>query len=182
MQVHVCEVVGSNPRTVYWIDMTFFTLICCKNVLFAWKDQNRWKRGQCFKKLIDYRNANGAKHVYRDAGVGRPHVVRLHDADDARRHPDKVLALRRRVLSPVQGREGRPRRHRLLLVLHDRDHRHWPSQVHRHSGQKTGVVNILVHPDFHWLNSFATNFREFHWQYLAWLYKRGKHGSRHCYF
>ena len=25
------------------------------------------------------------------------------------------------------------------------------------------VINKLVHPDFHWPNSFATNFREFHW-------------------
>ena len=26
---HVREVVGSNPGTVNWMDMTFFTLICC---------------------------------------------------------------------------------------------------------------------------------------------------------
>ena len=23
---------------------------------------------------------------------------------------------------------------------------------------------MVVHPDFHWLNSFATDFREFHWR------------------
>ena len=28
---HVPEVVSSNPGAVYWMDMTFFTLICCKN-------------------------------------------------------------------------------------------------------------------------------------------------------
>ena len=31
MEAHVPKVVGLNPCTVCWIDMTFFTLICCKN-------------------------------------------------------------------------------------------------------------------------------------------------------
>ena len=30
-EAHVPKVVGSNPGTVHWMDMTFFTLICCKN-------------------------------------------------------------------------------------------------------------------------------------------------------
>ena len=30
-ETHVPKVVGSNPGTVYWMDMTFFTFICCKN-------------------------------------------------------------------------------------------------------------------------------------------------------
>ena len=25
------KVVGSNPSAIYWMDMIFFTLICCKN-------------------------------------------------------------------------------------------------------------------------------------------------------
>ena len=25
------KVVASNPRAVYWMDMTFFTMNCCKN-------------------------------------------------------------------------------------------------------------------------------------------------------
>ena len=29
---HVQEFVGSNPGAVYWVGMTFFTLICCKIV------------------------------------------------------------------------------------------------------------------------------------------------------
>ena len=28
---HIREVVGSNPSAVYGMEMTFFTLICCKN-------------------------------------------------------------------------------------------------------------------------------------------------------
>ena len=43
------------PGAVYWMDMTFFTLICCKNcsghILFNLtslfeKTKNKWKRGQ----------------------------------------------------------------------------------------------------------------------------------------
>ena len=30
---HDREVVGSNRSTVYWMEMTFFTLICCKNCI-----------------------------------------------------------------------------------------------------------------------------------------------------
>ena len=28
---------GSNPSTVYWMGMTFFTLICCKNCIVCLK-------------------------------------------------------------------------------------------------------------------------------------------------
>ena len=31
------KVVGSNPGAVYWMDMTFFTLICCKNGIVCLK-------------------------------------------------------------------------------------------------------------------------------------------------
>ena len=31
------EVVGSNPGTVYWMIMTFFALICCKNGIVCLK-------------------------------------------------------------------------------------------------------------------------------------------------
>ena len=35
---HVWKVVGLNPGAVYWMNIwTFFTLICCKIVLFVWK-------------------------------------------------------------------------------------------------------------------------------------------------
>ena len=39
---HVPEVVCSNPGTIYWMDLTFFTCICCKNciVLFE-KTENK---------------------------------------------------------------------------------------------------------------------------------------------
>ena len=41
-ETHVLKVVGSNPAAVYWMDMTFFTLICC---LFE-KTENKLKRGR----------------------------------------------------------------------------------------------------------------------------------------
>ena len=34
---HVQSVVGSNPSNVYWMDMTFFTFICCKNSIVCLK-------------------------------------------------------------------------------------------------------------------------------------------------
>ena len=27
----ILEAVGTNPGAVYWMDLTFFTFICCKN-------------------------------------------------------------------------------------------------------------------------------------------------------
>ena len=33
------EVMGSNPGAVYWIDMTFFSLICCKNFIVCLKNE-----------------------------------------------------------------------------------------------------------------------------------------------
>ena len=30
-EAHIPKVVGLNPGAVYWMEMTFFTLICCKN-------------------------------------------------------------------------------------------------------------------------------------------------------
>ena len=30
-EAHIPKVVGSNLGTIYWMDMTFFTMICCKN-------------------------------------------------------------------------------------------------------------------------------------------------------
>ena len=30
---HDRKVVGSNHGTVYWMELTFFTLICCKNCI-----------------------------------------------------------------------------------------------------------------------------------------------------
>ena len=29
--------VGSNPGFVYWVDITFFTLFCCKNCIVCLK-------------------------------------------------------------------------------------------------------------------------------------------------
>ena len=34
---HVREVMGSNPGAVYWMDMTFFKFICCKNCIVCLK-------------------------------------------------------------------------------------------------------------------------------------------------
>ena len=34
---HVREVMGLNPGAVYWMDLTFFTSICCKNYIFYLK-------------------------------------------------------------------------------------------------------------------------------------------------
>ena len=43
---HVREVVGSNPGTKYWMDMTFFTFICSKNCIVCFeKTENKRKRG-----------------------------------------------------------------------------------------------------------------------------------------
>ena len=36
-ETQVLKVVGSNPSAVYWMDMTFFTLICCKNCIVCLK-------------------------------------------------------------------------------------------------------------------------------------------------
>ena len=56
---HVQEVVGSNPGTIYWMEMTFFSLICCINciVLFE-KTENKQKEAgvgpfkkQCVLKM-----------------------------------------------------------------------------------------------------------------------------------
>ena len=51
------KVVGLNPGAVYWMDITFFTLICCKKLycLFE-KTVKKRKRGRdwpiFFKKTI----------------------------------------------------------------------------------------------------------------------------------
>ena len=41
------KVMGSNPGTVYWMELTFFTLICCKNCIDVCleKTENKRKRG-----------------------------------------------------------------------------------------------------------------------------------------
>ena len=48
------EVVSSNPGAVYWIDLTFFTFICCKNCNVCLKRPkiNEKEAGVCpfFKK------------------------------------------------------------------------------------------------------------------------------------
>ena len=35
--IHVWEVVGLNPGAIFWMDMTFFTLIYCKNCFVCLK-------------------------------------------------------------------------------------------------------------------------------------------------
>ena len=47
------EVVGSNPSAVYWMDMTFFILISCKNCIVCLKRPNingKGPGGYFFKK------------------------------------------------------------------------------------------------------------------------------------
>ena len=39
---HVPKVVGSNPGALYWMDMTFFTLICCKK-LYCLSEKTEFK-------------------------------------------------------------------------------------------------------------------------------------------
>ena len=47
------KVVGSNPGVIYWMDMTFFTLICCKRLYcLLEKTKNKRKSGPLFKKRI----------------------------------------------------------------------------------------------------------------------------------
>ena len=36
-ETNVPKVMGWNPGTGYWMDMTFFTLICCKNCIVCLK-------------------------------------------------------------------------------------------------------------------------------------------------
>ena len=49
------EVMGSNPGAVYWIDMTFFSLICCKNCIVCLKNEKingkEARVGPFFKKI-----------------------------------------------------------------------------------------------------------------------------------
>ena len=37
---------GRGFESRRWMDMTFFTFICCKNFNVVWKDDNKWKRGR----------------------------------------------------------------------------------------------------------------------------------------
>ena len=51
-----CEVVGLNPCTVYWMDMTLFTLICVNNSIVCLKRSKINKKDAGvgpFKKTID---------------------------------------------------------------------------------------------------------------------------------
>ena len=44
---------GSNPGAVYWMDMTFFTLICCKKIdCFFEKTENEEARVGPFIKIL----------------------------------------------------------------------------------------------------------------------------------
>ena len=44
MMTHDREVVGSNPGTVYWMELTFFHIFVVKIVLmFVWKDRKKRK-------------------------------------------------------------------------------------------------------------------------------------------
>ena len=58
-ETHVPKVVSSNPSAVYWMDMTFFTLICCKICIVCLKRLkiNEKEVGVKFlkKKLFGYR-------------------------------------------------------------------------------------------------------------------------------
>ena len=42
-ETHVPKVVGSNPSTVYWMDI-FSHLFVVKVVIFVWKDENKMKK------------------------------------------------------------------------------------------------------------------------------------------
>ena len=53
----VREIMGSNPGAVYWMDMTFFTFICCKNCIASLKipkiNEKKAGVGPLFKKIFD---------------------------------------------------------------------------------------------------------------------------------
>ena len=51
---HVQEVMCSNPGAIYWMDMPFFTLICCKNCIVCLK---RPKLNQKRPGLADFKNS-----------------------------------------------------------------------------------------------------------------------------
>ena len=53
---HFQEVVGLNPGAIYWMDMTFCTLIYCKNCFVCLKrpkiNEKEAKVGPFFKKTV----------------------------------------------------------------------------------------------------------------------------------
>ena len=80
--------------------------------------------------------------------------MHFYHTNDPGWHLDKVLAFWSGVLHPVQSYKGCPGGDSFLLVIHHCNHRHWSSQVHCYSKQKTGKTYFNVNqccvfwPDF----------------------------------
>ena len=49
-ETHVLQFVGSNPSTVYWMDI-FSHLFVVKIALFVWKDEKEAEGGPFLKKI-----------------------------------------------------------------------------------------------------------------------------------
>ena len=64
-ETHVPKVVGLNPGTGYWMDMTFFTLICCKNCIACLKRPKINKKeagfGPFLKNIVSKRERDNSK-------------------------------------------------------------------------------------------------------------------------
>ena len=56
---HVQEVMGSNQSAIYWMDMTFVTLICCKNCIVCYQKMNIENKE---KKIIKINRKKGKKY------------------------------------------------------------------------------------------------------------------------
>ena len=60
-----CEVVGLNPCTVYWMDMTLFTLICVNNSIVCLKRSKINKKDAGvgpFKKILNVSHKGPLQH------------------------------------------------------------------------------------------------------------------------
>ena len=63
---HVPEVMGSNPGAVYWMDMTFFIFICCKNCIVSLKRpkiNEKEARIGPFSIFLQYKNDSTLKFI-----------------------------------------------------------------------------------------------------------------------
>ena len=81
-ETHVSKVVGSNPGAGYWMDMTFFTLICCKNCIV------------CLKKTKINKKEAGMAHILKKSQLYLLFCSISFSADDHRPSRDVLLKKR----------------------------------------------------------------------------------------
>ena len=64
---------GSNPGAVYWMDLTFFTFICCKNCNVCLKRTKINKKeagvGPFFKKTVCFKKIK-SNPIFKTAPLG----------------------------------------------------------------------------------------------------------------